>query len=65
MENTRPSFPNVPPGKYYAFCQHCLPSSDEKVIMLTGFSLYNLKCDNCGRVTDLAMVKIETKAEHD
>ncbi len=41
---------------YAAWCMPCCQAHHPD--MLTGYSLRQLPCDRCGRMADLAMVKI-------
>jgi len=44
-----------------SYCSRCVLES--KPEMLSGYSLKGFKCDKCGSVTDLAMVRIKQESE--
>jgi len=49
-----------PSPEYASICQSCVYQCHP--IMLTGYCLTDCVCDCCGRLADLAMVKVEHRA---
>ena len=45
-----------PISKFQSWCMVCCTSRE--AIMLTGYCLHEMRCDKCGRYSDLAMVKV-------
>jgi hypothetical protein len=46
---------------YVSYCSSCIFKSHP--LMLTTYCLRGLRCDGCGRVSDLAMVKLNKEIE--
>lgn len=45
-----------------SLCQPCI-WKEQPLMMFTGFCLWDMACDRCHRVADLAMVKISTTTQ--
>lgn len=46
----------IGPHTHASYCQHCVYATHPD--MLTGYCLRDCRCDRCGRVSDLAMVRL-------
>jgi hypothetical protein len=48
----------APKIAYPSWCQECVYRHDSKTFtMLTGYCVTDCRCDSCGRIGDLAMIK--------
>jgi hypothetical protein len=60
--NTPPCF-HVKGARYHELCGNCVSKPEEGMqhTMLSTYSLQAMKCCQCGRLADLAFVKVEKK----
>jgi hypothetical protein len=47
--------------QYPSYCYNCIIQAKNIVYLMTGYCIRHCPCDLCGRINDLAIVKIERR----